>query len=100
MDIYNIKYKCEVLFRQHETNLLSNKLKPTEFVDKCLKMFPITSVPSCHNIMYKLLKTFVIARIHFILRQDCNNIVKAVANSSRSVAMKKSIFNVKNYKKY
>lgn len=62
-------------------------------------MFSTAFIPSCHNIMFKLLKMFVIARrIHFSLKKDCDNIVYAIADTSRSVAMKKSI-NVKCYKK-
>lgn len=56
-------------------------------------------IPSCHNVMYKLLKIFVIARIHFVLKTDCDNIVKAIPSSSRSVAIKKSVINYKCYGK-
>lgn len=99
LDLYDIICKCELLFRKHENNILLNKLKPTEFINMCLKMYPTPFIPSCHNIMEKLLQTFVLARIHFVLRNNCDTMTHAVATSSRSVAMKKSLTNIKCYGK-
>lgn len=76
--------------------MLSNKLTPTEFVNMCLKAYPTPFIPPCHNIMYKLMKTFVIAGIHFVLKT--NYIKQATAYTSRSVAMKMSLNNVKRGK--
>lgn len=89
-DVFNIMYKCELSFRKNEKKILSNSLSTIEFVDAFL-----SNNPSCHNIMRKLIKTFVTARIHFSLKKDHMN--KANANSSRSVAMKLSVANVKCY---
>jgi len=33
IEIYNIVYKCELLFRRNERSFISNKLKPIEY--KC-----------------------------------------------------------------
>jgi hypothetical protein len=65
----------------------------------CLQMYSTDFIPACHNIIYKLLKIFVISRIHFVLKTNCDNIIKAIPSSSRSVAMKKSVINYKCYGK-
>jgi len=96
MDIYNIIYKCELLFRKNETKLISNKQQIIQFVQMFLQDCPTTFIPSCHNIIYKLIKTFVIARIHFSLKKETINMKNG--NSSRSVAMKAYINNVKHNK--
>lgn len=96
MDIYNVIYKCELLFRKNEINLISNKLKVSDFVESFLQEYPTYFIPPCHNIAYKLVKNFVITRIHFSLKKECNDIVKAATKSSRSVAMKISVSNKKH----
>jgi len=92
MDIYNVIYKCELLFRRNETELLSNNLPVIQFVQMFLKECPTSFIPSCHNIIYKLIKTFVITRIHFSLKKETNNNIKNTKNS-RSVAMKAHVNN-------
>ncbi|XP_011883597.1 PREDICTED: uncharacterized protein LOC105570767 isoform X2 [Vollenhovia emeryi] len=97
MDIYNIIYKCELLFRKNETKLILNELKVIQFVQMFLQQYPANFIPSCHNIIYKLIKTFVIARIHFSLKKKTINEIKTV-NSSRSVAMKAYVSKPKHNK--
>jgi len=65
--------------------LILNRLKITEFVNILLKVFNTY----CHNIIFKLIKDFVVTRIHFSLqRKSSDNNEKAALKSSRSVAMK------------
>lgn len=99
MDIYNVMYKCELLFRKNESNLITNKLKATDFIEICLQTYPTNFIPSCHNIVFKLVKKFVTARIHFSLKREnnTNNSTKANAYSSRSVSMR-AVTNVKHFK--
>lgn len=78
------------MFRKNEINLISNKLKAIDFIKIFLQEYPIDFIPSCHNLVYKLIKCFVIARIHFSLKKECN-ITKAATKSSRSIAMKASV---------
>ncbi|XP_025152437.1 uncharacterized protein LOC112588104 isoform X1 [Harpegnathos saltator] len=59
--MYDIIHKCELLYRKNEANLLSNKLQPINFVNLFLETCSIDFVPQCHNIVFKLLKTFVIS---------------------------------------
>jgi len=96
IEIYNIIYKCELLFRRNEHSLISNKLKLIEFVQMFLNNCCTDFVPTCHNIVYKLIKTFVIARIHFTLKKENIDITELNTHSSRSVAMKSY---VKNHRK-
>lgn len=56
---------------------------------------PTSFIPSCHNIIYKLIKTFVTARIHFSLKKETINVIKNT-NNSRSVAMKAYVSNIKH----
>lgn len=63
-----------------------------QFVQIFLKDCPTSFIPSCHNIGYKLIKTFVTARIHFSLKKETNNNIKNTKNS-RSVAMKAHVSN-------
>lgn len=88
MEIFNIIYKCELLFRKHETDLISNNFIVTDFVQMLVKDLSISFVPPCHNIVYKLIRSFITARIYFSLRSPNNNLTEAVVNSSKSVAMK------------
>jgi len=48
---------------------LIRALKSIEFVQMFLNNCSTDFVPTCHNIVYKLIKTFVIARIHFTLKK-------------------------------
>lgn len=89
IEIYNIMYKCELLFRKNINNLLSNKLKTTDFIETISKDYS-ANVPSCHNIFNQLVKQFVITRIHFTLKQK-SNVVKLTSYSSRSVTKKISV---------
>lgn len=91
MDIFNVMYKCELFFQKNEIHLISNKLKITDFIEIFLRNCPTDFVPPCHDIINKLVKHFVIARIHFSLKSKYNNTVKVTVHSSRSVAMKESI---------
>lgn len=78
--------------RKNETKLISNKLPVIQFVQIFLKDCPTNFIPSCHNIIYKLIKTFVTACIHFSLKRETNNDIKNTKNS-RSVAMKAHVSN-------
>lgn len=93
IDIYNLIYKCELAFRKNETNLLFNKLKTMDFIEMFLREYSISFIPQCHNIGYKLIKNFVITRMHFSLKRNTNDIKNAISYSSRSVAMKMSVTN-------
>lgn len=98
IEIYNIVHQCELLFRKNEHNLISNNLKSIEFVQMFLNNCSTDIVPSCHNIVFKLIKTFVIARIHFSLKKENIDIIKSNAHSSRSVAMKTYVNKTNHYK--
>jgi len=64
------------------------------FLNNCCTDFVLT----CHNIVYKLIKIFVIARTHFTLKKENIDITELNAHSSRSVAIK-SYVNKNNYRK-
>lgn len=92
----NINENSNVNFCSNKTNLISNKLKVTDFVESVLQEYSTYFIPPCHNIAYKLVKNFVITRIYFLLKKECNDIVKAAIKSSRSVVIKISISNEKH----
>lgn len=53
VDIYNVIYRCELLFRKHARQIFSNTLTISKFIEMFLKTHPVEFIPSCTTCTYK-----------------------------------------------